>query len=179
LIDGVEIVNGTNFYPKMIRRCVDEKLVMIGATDSHRPTSGRFKDLGFFRTMTIILAKDRSEEAIKEALLQHRTIAYSGGELMGDEKWLSELVRASVICKDMGITKKKSIEYQRFLLINNSSMTYKLRWGKAAHCILAPFKSAVVELRVRDGEARAPKFTMDNMWMIDYKHPEVTLKISE
>jgi hypothetical protein len=129
--------------------------------------------------MTIILAKDRSEEAINEALLQHRTIAYSGGELMGDEKWLSELVRASVICKDMGITKKKSIEYQRFLLINNSSMTYKLRWGKAAHCILAPFKSAVVELRVRDGEARAPKFTMDNMWMIDYKHPEVTLKISE
>jgi hypothetical protein len=179
LIDGVEIVNGTNFYPKMIRRCVEENLIMISATDAHRPTSGQYKDLGFFRTMTIILAKNQSEKAIKDALLKRRTIAYSGGELMGEEEWLSELVKASVICKDMGVSKKKGIEYQKYALINNSSITYKLRWGKAAHCILEPFKSAVVELRVRNGNARAPKFTVDNMWAIDYKHPEVTLEVSK
>lgn len=179
LIDGVEIVNGTNFYPKMIRRCVEEKLAMISATDAHRPTSGQFKDLGFFRTMTIILAKDRSEASIKDALLKRRTIGYSGGELMGEEKWLNELAKASVECKDMGLAKKKGLEYQRYLLINKSSLTYKLRWGKAAYCILEPFKSAVVELRVKNGEARAPKFTVDNMWAIDYKHPEVTLKVSK
>ena len=129
--------------------------------------------------MTIILAKDRSEASIKDALLKRRTIAYSGGELMGEEKWLNELTKASVECKDMGLAKKKGLEYQRYLLINKSSLTYKLCWGKAAYCILEPFKSAVVELRVKNGEARAPKFTVDNMWAIDYKHPEVTLKVSK
>ena len=177
LIDGVEIVNGLNFYPKMIRRCVDEKLAMVAGTDSHRPTSGQFKDYGFFRTMTIILAKDRSEKAIKDAILKQRTIAYSGGELMGEEKWLTELVKASVSCQDMGVSKKKGLEYQKFVLINKSSLTYKLRWGKAAYCELGPFKSAVVELRAKDGNARAPKFTVDNMWMMDYKHPSVTLEV--
>jgi hypothetical protein len=98
---------------------------------------------------------------------------------MGEEEWLSELVKASVICKDMGVSKKKGLEYQKYALINNSSITYKLRWGKAAHCVLEPFKSAVVELRVRNGNARAPKFTVDNMWAIDYKHPEVTLEVSK
>ena len=177
LIDGVEIVNGTNFYPKMIRRCVEENLIMISATDAHRPTSGQFKDYGFFRTMTIILAKNQSEKAIKDALLKRRTIAYSGGELMGEEKWLTELVKASVSCQDLGVSKKKGLEYQKFVLINKSSLTYKLRWGKAAYCELGPFKSAVVELRAKDGNARAPKFTVDNMWMMDYKHPSVTLEV--
>ena len=179
LINGVEIVNGLDFYPKMIRRCMDEKLFMVGATDSHRPTSGQYKDFGFFRTMTIILAKDRSVEAIKEALLANRTIAYSGGELMGEEKWLSGLLNASVSCQDLGISKKKGLEYQKFLLINKSSFSYTLRWGKAAYCELGPFKSAVVELRAKDGVARAPKFTVDNMWIVDYKHPSITLEISK
>ena len=179
LFDGVEIVNGVNFYPKMIRRCVDENLIMIGATDSHRPTSGQFKDSGFFRTMTIIFAKENTEKAIKDALLKHRTIVYSGGDLMGDEMWLSEFAKASIACKDMGVSKKKGLEYQKFALTNCTSITYKLRWGKAAHCVLEPFQSAVVELRVKDGNARAPKFTVDNMWAIDYKHPVVTLEISK
>jgi hypothetical protein len=179
LIDGVEIVNGTNFYPKMIRRCMEEKLFMIGASDTHRPTSGQYKALGFFRTMTIILAKDRSEKAIKEAILQHRTIAYSGGELMGDERWLSELAKASITCKDMGASKKKGIMYQKYMLLNSSSITYKLRWGKAANCVLEPFKPVIVDMRIKEEEIRTPKFTVENMWIIDYKHPVITFEVSK
>ena len=129
--------------------------------------------------MTIILAKNRSEKAIKDAILQHRTIVYSGGELMGEEQWLAALLKASVSCRDLGVSKKKGLMYQKFLLINNSSLTYTLRWGKAAYCELGPFKSAIVELRSKDGAAKAPKFTVDNMWIADYKHPSITLEISE
>ena len=179
LIDGVEIVNGLDFYPKMIRRCVEENLAMVAGTDSHRPTSGQFKDYGFFRTMTIILAKDKSEKSLRNALKERRTIAYSGGQLMGEEMWLAELLKASVSCQNIGISKKKGLEYHKFVLTNKSSLTYTLRWGKAAYCELGPFKSAVVELRAKDGQAREPKFTVDNMWMMDYKHPVITLEISE
>ena len=179
LIDGIEIVNGMSFYPKMIRRAKEEKLAMIGATDTHRPTTGYFRDMGFYRTMTIVLAKECTEKAVRDALLKRRTIVYSGGELMGEEKWLAALLKASIVCQDMGVAKKKGLEYQKFVLTNTSSFTYTLRWGKAAYCELGPFKSAVVELRSKDGEARAPKFTIDNMWIIDYKHPTVTLDISK
>ena len=152
---------------------------MVAGTDSHRPTSGQFKDYGFFRTMTIILAKDKSEKSLRNALKERRTIAYSGGQLMGEEMWLAELLKASVSCQNIGISKKKGLEYHKFVLTNKSSLTYTLRWGKAAYCELGPFKSAVVELRAKDGQAREPKFTVDNMWMMDYKHPVITLEISE
>ena len=128
LFDGVEIVNGTKFYPKMIRRCVEENLIMIGATDTHRPTSGQYKDMGFFRTMTLILAKECTEEAIKDALLKRRTIVYSGGELMGEEKWLSEFLNASLDVQNAGVEMKKGAKYQRYCITNTTSLTYKLRY---------------------------------------------------
>lgn len=179
LFDGVEIANGTKFYPKMIRRCVEENLVMIGATDTHRPTSGQFKDFGFFRTMTIIFAKENTEEAIKDALLKRRTIAYSGGELMGEEKWLTDFIKAAVVCKDMGSSKKKGSTYHKYVLINKSSIAYSLRWGKAVSCKLDPFESVVVEMLEKDGVKRGPEFTVENMWHIDYQHPKVTFEISK
>ena len=178
LFDGVEIVNGTKFYPKMIRRCVEENLIMIGATDTHRPTSGMWKDLGCFRTMTIILAKELTEEAIKEAMLDRRTLVYSGGELMGEEKWLVELLNASLDVQDAGVGKKKGATYQRYCITNTTSLTYKLRYNSTVHT-LDPFKTIVVEIRVRNGEAPSPTFVVDNMWHIDYQHPKVTLKLDK
>ena len=179
LIDGVEIVNGINFYPKMIRRCVDENLIMVGATDTHRPTSGQFKDMGFYRTMTIIFAKECTEKAIKEALLDRRSITYSGGELMGEEKWLAEFTKASIICKDMGVGKKKGSTYHRYALFNKTSIPFSLRWGKSVFCQLDPFESVVVEMLEKDGVKRDPEFTVENMWHIDYQHPKVTFEISK
>lgn len=178
LFDGVEIVNGTKFYPKMIRRCVEENLIMIGATDTHRPTSGQYKDMGFFRTMTLILAKECTEEAIKDALLKRRTIVYSGGELMGEEKWLSEFLNASLDVQNAGVEMKKGAKYQRYCITNTTSLTYKLRYKSTVHT-LDPFSTIVVEMRVRSGESVAPMFVVENMWHIDYQHPEVTLKFDK
>lgn len=178
LFDGVEIVNGTKFYPKMIRRCVEENLIMIGATDTHRPTSGQYKDMGFFRTMTLILAKECTEEAIKDALLKRRTIVYSGGELMGEEKWLSEFLNASLDVQNVGVEMKKGAKYQRYCITNTTSLTYKLRYKSTVHT-LDPFSTIVVEMRVRSGESVAPMFVVENMWHIDYQHPEVTLKFDK
>ncbi len=179
LIDGVEIVNGTTFYPKMIRRCIEEKLVMIGATDTHRPTSGQYKDLGFFRTMTIILAKECTEEAIKEALKKRRTIAYSGGDLMGEEKWLVEFLNAAIDCRLTGTEGGKKGVSHTYTLTNRSSITFRLRRGKTTY-VLGPFKSLTTSYSPnKNGEYGTPTFTIDNMWHIDYQHPKVKLEIDK
>ncbi len=178
LIDGVEIVNGTNFYPKMIRRCLDEKLVMIGATDTHRPTSGQYKDMGVFRTMTIIFAKECTESAIKEALLKRRTIAYSGGSLMGEEKWLVAFLNAAIECKLTSTTAGKKNNSHMYTLTNNSSITFHLRRGGTIYK-LEPFRTLTTSYtpNKETGKVGRPKFTVENMWHIDYKHPVVELKI--
>ncbi len=178
LFDGVEIVNGTTFYPKMIRRAVEENLVMIGATDTHRPTSGQYKDLGFFRTMTIIFAKELTEKAIKEAMLKRRTIAYSGGQLMGEERWLADFLNAAVDCRLVGVDDKEGV--RSFTFTNKSSIPFRIRRGKIIYELEA-FGSCVMKLgkNKKTGEYRTPRFLIDNMWQMDYKHPTVTFEIDK
>ena len=179
LIDGVEIVNGSTFYPKMIRRAVEENLVMIGATDTHRPTSGQYKDLGFFRTMTIVLAKECTEKAVKDALLKRRTLAYSGGELMGEEKWLVEFANAAVDCRLVSENGGKKNNSHIYSLTNKSSITIRLRRGKTIY-ELEPFRTTTVGYsKNKNGEYGRPTFTIENMWHIDYQHPKVVFEIDK
>ena len=83
-VDGVELVNSFTLYPTIARRCIERNLFMAANTDAHRPTSQVWgRDKKYFRTMTFIMAEECTEEAVKEALKQRRTICYSANNLMG------------------------------------------------------------------------------------------------
>jgi predicted metal-dependent phosphoesterase TrpH len=179
LIDGYEVANGLTFYPHILNRCIKDKFIMLGNTDIHGFTSHRYGTTGNLRTMTIVLAKELTEKAIKEALLKRRTIVYSGGELIGEEKWLSEFVNASVDCRLASTTGGKKGNTHIYTLINKSSITLRLRRGKTIY-VLEPFKSTTIGYNPnKNGEYGTPKFTIDNMWHVDYKHPVVELKIDK
>lgn len=178
LIDGVEVANGYNFYPRMVRRCVEEKLTMFGNTDEHRFTSYRFNRNGVYRTMTFVFAKELTEKAVKDAILKRRTIAYTGGTLIGEDMWLSEFLNEAVICQMVKEDTKKG--NRTFMLTNTSSISFKLRRGKNIF-ELEPFKSMTVSFGKdkNSGKYHEPKFHIDNMWIMDYKHPEIAIKIDE
>ena len=178
LIDGVEVANGYTFYPHIVRRCIDENLTMFGNTDEHSMTSHRFDNVGNYRTMTIVLAKELTEKAVKDAILKHRTIAYSGGCLIGDESWLVEYLNAAVDCRLLRVNKKDN--EHTYLLTNNTSITLRLRRGKTIY-ELEPFKPIMVSFgKDKEGvEAAQPLFSVDNMWAADYKHPKVVLEVDK
>ena len=178
LIDAVEVANGINFYPHMVRRCIDEKLTMFGNTDEHVLTSYRFGSLGCYRTMTLIFAKDLSEKAIKDAILKHRTLVYVGGYIAGEEKLLGDFLNAAVDCR---ITKENNKTGERtYILTNMSSLTYRLRSGRTIY-ELEPFKSVMVTLGKdkKTGESAQPQFHVENMWHVDFLHPTITLEIDK
>ena len=178
LIDGVEVANGVNFYPHMVRRCIDEKLTIFGNTDEHVLTAYRFGSLNCYRTMTLIFAKDLTEKAIKDAILKHRTLAYVCGYIAGEEKLLSDFINAAVDCKIMKVNEKKGD--RTFMFTNMSSMTYRLRRGKSIY-ELEPFKSLIFTLGKdkKTGEYVEPKFHVENMWHVDFQHPLITFELDK
>ena len=178
LVDGVEVVNGYTFYPHIVRRCIDENLTMFANTDEHSLTSHRYSDAGNHRTMTLIFAKELTEKSIKDAILKHRTIAYSGGSLIGEESWLVELLNASIDCRVIRVNKENNEHL--YMLTNQSSITYRLRRGKTIY-ELEPFKPVMVSFgKDKEGvEAAKPLFTADNLWIADYKHPKVTIEVDK
>ena len=116
LIDGIEVMNSNEFYPGVIDRVREGKMFIAANTDIHASTAVEYNVYGETRPMTLILAKDRSLDSIREALEAGRTIAYGFGHLCGSEELLLDLFKASVTIgpvdgKKVSLTNMTSIPY--------------------------------------------------------------------
>ena len=170
LIDGVEITNGSSFYPEIVRRCVEKKLYMVSATDIHAATSNIFGQQNFYRDMTLIFAKDKSEKSLKKALLSQKTLGYCGGKIIGEESLLAKFFQASVKADYVGLTKKGDVKIN---LTNSTSFDYYLVYN-GVKIDLPAFRTIPVTIK---GEKAI--FTVENMVHMDYQHPTVELKLNK
>ena len=98
LMDAIEIYNGSEGYsPEAHQWAIDRNLTLIGATDAHSPMAIELNfNAGELRPCTIILAKERSVEGVKEALQSRRTAVYGDGMIYGSEEVLKPLFEASL-----------------------------------------------------------------------------------
>lgn len=172
LIDGVEIMNGFWFYPKTMRRCVDNKLYMLGCTDIHGQ-SDTYRNNGFFRTMTFIFAKENTLKAVRKALEKGMTLAYSSGNIAGDAKLLQDFFKASISYKFLSRGKKGAAIYA---ITNHTSIDYTLKFGRNEYKLPA-FQTITTNVsKTKDGKDKDIVFTVANMWEVDYKNPKIVLK---
>ena len=167
LIDGIEVVNGNAFYPKIVRRAIERKFYMVSATDTHKPTSEQFSSLGIFRNMTLIFAKEKSEKGVREALEARRTLCYSAGYVIGEERLLLDLFNASVKAEKRAENKDKG--KVTFTLSNNSSIEYHITCGYRPYTIPA---LGAVTISVDKGEI---PIVVTNMIHAERKNLEIKL----
>lgn len=123
-INGVEVFgNNLDLYPKVIEWCKETGLTMMGNSDIHYTVANTYGLEKMARPMTLVFAKERTEDAIKEALLAKRTLVYFFKKVVGREDLLKELVEASVSIKK--IDEKKNM----FEITNNSDIEYRITYG--------------------------------------------------
>jgi hypothetical protein len=173
LIDGVEIVNGGSFGPKLIKRCLDNKLFMAAATDTHKITATAFAQRGYFRTCTFVLAKELTEKAVRKALEKDRTLAYAYDNVMGEKSLIEEFYHGSV---SMKVAYTSSKGDKTVVLTNTTSIPYTLRRdGKGAGVVLKPFHSVSFIV----GKGKNLNLTVANLWTADEEHPKgMNLKVT-
>ena len=123
----------------------------------------------------VIAAKELTEKAVKDAILKRRTIVYSGGDLIGEEEWLSEFLNAAVDCRMIREDKEKG--KRTYIFTNTSSFAYRFRRGKTIYH-LEPFQSLTFSFGrdKKSGKLNAPKLLVENMWIAGYKHPVIEFK---
>jgi hypothetical protein len=71
-LHGMEVANGSTYYPQAHQWCLDKNLTMIGSSDIHEPAVDVAYTPQQHRTVTLVLAKERSVEAIREAVFAGR-----------------------------------------------------------------------------------------------------------
>jgi hypothetical protein len=107
LIHGVEVVNGGRYYENAQEWCVEKGLVPVATSDLHAPShyTHGYNPAGH-RPMTLVFAKERTLEGVKEALFAGRTAAYSEHSIYGSSEVLEPLFYASmeVLTKEVTLT---------------------------------------------------------------------------
>jgi len=83
-LHGIEFFNGTDNYPLVMTFCKQYNLTVVANSDSHGVISEDYKDENN-RPMTLVFAKTRTHDAIKEAMFAGRTLAYSDNIIAGKE----------------------------------------------------------------------------------------------
>ena len=123
---GIEIVNWYSYYPTVHQWALEKNLTMLGNSDVHPPTNLAFNFCnGGHRPMTFVFAEDKSEAAIKEALLKKRTAVYFNELLIGEKKFLKPIVEQAIeILNPKVSVKGKGRAYIQ--IYNKSDLTFNL-----------------------------------------------------
>ena len=166
LIDGVEVMNGDEFYPGIIERTAQKGIFISANTDIHATTSEEYRSVGYDRPMTLILAKDKSLESLREALEQNRTLAFGFGTLCGAEQLLKDFFAASV--------KVERISPKVVQLTNLTSVSYTLQKGGSNQVVLPAMSSIRVSVAK---DAKTLDMAVLNMWCGTQKHPVVEIQL--
>ncbi|MBR5841218.1 MAG: PHP domain-containing protein [Bacteroidaceae bacterium] len=157
LIDGVEIMNGSEFYPIVVDRASEKQMFMAANTDIHSTTSRDYTSVGQLRNMTLIFAKDKSLDSVKEALMARRTLAYSYGTIAGEEQLVRDFFNACITYETLF---EKDGKQRKVRMSNPTSMTFVLNFG-GNPVQLRPFTSRDVTIN----KGKDVTFTVENLWI--------------
>ena len=154
MMHGIEVVNYGLYSPEAHSWCLEKNLTMIGNSDIHAPIQEEI-DFNFWkhRTMTLVFARSKTAEAIREALNERRTAIYDDGRIIGEEKYLKELFENAV---EWDV--KKSGSTANITFRNKSDLTFHLKnvgidTGLAyfRECTIEPHGEHTVTVNFRDG----------------------------
>jgi hypothetical protein len=122
MLHAVEVFNENEHYPVTLDWCNDKDIAYTAASDIHGIVSETFDLETYHRPMTLVLAKERSIESIREGLFANRTIAWFGNFLAGKEEYLRAIFEASLKADSIG----KNNTGKEYLVRNISDVPFFL-----------------------------------------------------
>lgn len=126
-LNGIEYFNEFEHYPLVLDMCHDNKLAVMGNSDVHDIISEIYKAPEHtHRPVTLVFAKERTSESLREALFAGRTAVWYDDYLAGFEEYTAPLFRAAVI---PGVPFRDDTKSIWFEVHNNSDLPFDLTGG--------------------------------------------------
>jgi hypothetical protein len=139
-IHGVEIGNDVESYPVAYDWITEYGLHPFANSDIHGYIEAVFASR---RPMTLVFAKERSLEGVKEALFAGRTLSLTANNLVGKAEYMAPLVKE---CLKFDVYKDKDT-YCVYKITNNSDIRFLIEIGNTVHMVEAkPGETVKVEI---------------------------------
>ena len=179
LIQGVEIVNGLTLYTDAWRWALEHDLALMADSDIHSPLDPRPQGEERHRPVTLVFARERTVEAVKDALVNGRTAIWHEKQLIGKAWYLEALFAESVKVAAPHQYKDNAV----WIRVHNSSeIAYELtRTGKAGPAkTTLPAQSTMVFKIALDKETHQAElaYTVDNLLTAPGKGLPITYTVT-
>lgn len=177
-LHGVEFYNTKYAYNFVLDWCNERSLTVFANSDVHVAVSDFWeKEKGEVRPVTLVFAKDRSLNGVKEALKNGRTLAlFHGDSLGGKKEWAEAYFHSSVKVEASHSEDKDGIWMQ---VVNKSSVPYRLtninQQAEPKQVYIKP--NGVTLIRVSKNSPDTHKFVVGNVLVADKKSLEIELKL--
>jgi len=126
LLHGVECFNHHEFYPNVCDWCEEKDLAIFANSDVHRSEFDSYGSRNTKRPITLILAKERTHDSVRDAFLAKRTIAWFADRIVGREKFVRPLFEAAVSMEQTG---------NQLAFTNKSDLPVQLESNKTAFVV--------------------------------------------
>lgn len=98
-LHGIEVINTTDYSEESLALALEHGLTIMGTSDIHGLIDWDYTEKGNHRPVTLVFARERSVEGLREALFSGRTVAVYNALLVGKPDYLIPLIQASVEVK--------------------------------------------------------------------------------
>ena len=95
-LHGIEVINSVDYAKESLALALEQNLTIMGTSDVHGLIDWDYTEKGNHRPITLVFAKEKSLESIKEALFAGRTVAVYNSLLVGKPEYLNPLLTASI-----------------------------------------------------------------------------------
>lgn len=87
-LHGIEFFNDSDYYPLVMTFCKQFNMAVMANSDNHGVISEDYREPEYTnRPMTLVFAKARTHDALKEAMFARRTLAYFRDMIAGREEY--------------------------------------------------------------------------------------------
>ncbi len=184
LLHGIEVVNDTTYSDEALQIALDYNLAIIGTSDIHGLVDWQYRiPRGGHRPVTLVFARDKSPEAVRRALFQRRTAVWFKNLLIGRERHLMPLLKASLTVEEALYREGRDVA--EVILKNRSDARFELRnrgefnFHARGDLVTIPPHSSV-NLMVKTVERRGSfrlEFEVMNALTAPRTHPTLTLTV--
>lgn len=126
-LHGIEFFNSSEYYPLVMTFCKDYNLAVIANSDSHNLISESYRAPEYtHRPMTLVFAKARTHDSLREAMFAGRTLAYFRDIVAGKEEYARPFFNQCISVGKPFYQSDKSIFFE---VTNNSDIPFYLVEG--------------------------------------------------
>ncbi|HMB65020.1 MAG TPA: Sb-PDE family phosphodiesterase [Eudoraea sp.] len=95
-LHGIEVINSVDYAQESLALALEQNLTIMGTSDIHGLITWDYTEKGRHRPVTLVFARDKSVESLREALFAGRTVAAYNSLLIGKSEFLDPLIKASI-----------------------------------------------------------------------------------